>query len=286
MSEEGPALRSAAWRNVDSSGDADSFVTYLDRAAANMRELRTEAMGLLQLEPGCSVLDVGCGAGLFVIEAVGAAPGIRAVGVDASEEMVSTAASRARIAGVEATFVTGDAQRLDFPDSYFDRVNCMRVLLHLEEPQAAINEMTRVLTPGGRVVVVEPDFDALMIDSDDLATARAVRRQLTLESRNPDIGRRLRRMLIDGGLEVLDAYAVARRVASLDYLTSQFHFLQQLDRAVAAGDVEAGAADEWRRWIEDADVADRLFVAPVLFRAVAIKPLAGSSSSQGRAHSP
>lgn len=275
MSEEGPALRSAAWRSVDSSGDADSFVAYLDRAATHMREVRTEAMGLLQLEPGCSVLDVGCGAGQFVIEAVGAAPGIRGVGVDASEEMVSTAASRARIAGVEATFVTGDAQRLDFPDSSFDRVNCTRVLLHLEEPQAAIREMARVLSPGGRVVIVEPDFDAFMIDSDDLATARAVRRQLTLETRNPDIGRRLRRILIDSGLEVLDAYAMARGIASLDYLTSQFHFLEQLDRAVAAGDVEASVASEWRRWIEDADAAGRLFVAPVLFRAVARKPIAG-----------
>jgi SAM-dependent methyltransferase len=269
--ESGPEI-SGRWQRIDSTGDPDWFVAYLDRGADILRDSRMEAMRLLEFDAGCSVLDVGSGAGEFLIEVASRVEGLRAVGIDFSESMVKTARSRAQEAGVVVEFATGDAHRLDFPDESFDRVNCSRVLLHLNDPAAAIGEMARVLVPGGRVAIVEPDHDALMIDSDNLKVARAVRRQGAAGLRNPDIGRRLRRLLLASGLELLRLSGMAFPV-SLQTAVDHLHLFGHLESAVKAGDIDANEANEWRIWLERADAVDRFFFAPVLFQAVAKKPL-------------
>ena len=266
-------MGSRDWRSVDSAGDHDRFVSYLDRGAADLRESRMEIMQHLELVPGCSVLDVGSGAGQFLIEAAASVELARAVGVDASEQMVNTATSRAREAGVTVEFVVGDAQRLNFPDESFDRVNCSLVLIHLEDPGAAIAEMTRVLVPGGRVAIVEPDHNALMIDSDDLHIADLVRNRLTARLRNPDIGRRLRHLLLASGLELLRLSARAYPVTTLQKAIDQVHLLDRLEEVVKAGEVGVDEANQWRGWLEAADAAGRLFIATVLFQAIAKKPV-------------
>jgi ubiquinone/menaquinone biosynthesis C-methylase UbiE len=204
MSTQRPRLRSERWRNLDSGADPDSCVAYLDSGATELEELRREVIRSLQVDAGSRVLDVGSGAGEFLIEVATGVAGVEAVGVDSSHVMIATAVGRAKAAGVEVKFVHGDARNLEFPDGSFDRVNCSRVLVHMEDPAAVVAEMARVLAPGGRMAIVEPDHDALIIDSDDLDIARAVRLHLTQPLQNPDIGRRRRRYLIESGLEILD----------------------------------------------------------------------------------
>ena len=274
MTEEKPVPKgeSREWQGVDRTVDPDFFVSYLDRGAAVLRDSRMEIMRQLELVPGCSVLDVGSGAGEFLIEAASSVELAHAVGIDISEAMVNTATSRARKAGVAVQFAIGDAQRLNFPEESFDRVNCSRVLLHLDDPAAAIAEMTRVLVPGGRIAIVEPDFDAMMIDSDNLDIADAVRRRLTARLRNPDIGRRLRRLLLASRLELLRLSGMAFPVTSLQTADDQFNLLDRLDEAVKVGEVGVEEANQWRGWLQAADEANRLFVAPVLFQAIARKP--------------
>jgi len=264
-------VRSDHWQNVDATADPGSFAAYLDRGAAILRDSRMEVMRQLELQPGSSVLYVGSGAGEFLIEAASSVELVRAVGIDISEAMVNTAASRAREAGVDVQFTIGDAQRLNFPDESFDRVNCSRVLVHLDDPAAAIAEMARVLIPGGRIAIAEPDFDAFMIDSDNLDIARSVRGRMTAGLRNPDIGRRLRRLLLESRLDIVRLSGVARPMASLQMAVDQFHLLDHLDSAVKAGEVGADEAREWRSWVEATDAAGRGFIAGVLFQAIAIK---------------
>lgn len=273
MGEERPFPQSEQWRNLDAIQDPGSFVAYLDQAAAALRETRREVIQLLEVTSGCSVLDVGSGAGEFLVELAGSVDGVRAVGIDVSDKMVDTAAARARAAGVEITFVTGDAQRLDFPGESFDRVNCSRVLVHIEDPAAAIAEMARVLVPGGRVTIAEPDFDAFIIDGDDLAVTRAVRREMTGTLRNPDIGRRLRRLVIDCGLAPLDVSAVVLPVLNLQVALQLFGLFDHLKSAVRTGDITAELASRWQTWMETADATGRLLVAAVGFRVLANKPL-------------
>jgi SAM-dependent methyltransferase len=263
-------MSSSCWREVD-AGDAGFFVSYLDRAAGALRDARGQLAAALELRLGCSVLDVGSGVGDFLIEQATAFPGIRAVGVDASAALTASARERAEAADADVVFVVGDAERLDFGDGSFDRVNCSRVLMHLEHPEAAVAEMARVLGPGGRGAFWEPDFDALMIDSDDLAVSRAVRDALTAGLRNPDIGRRLPRLLAGAGLEVVEVAGRAVPAPGLAHAQAQFHLFDHLDTAVRNGAVSAGKASAWREQIQKADAAGYAVVTPVAFRVIAAK---------------
>lgn len=58
---------------------------------------------------------------------------------------------------VTVNFLQGDAKKLPFPDDYFDVATCQTVLIHLKNPIAALNEMKRVLKPGGLLICAEPN---------------------------------------------------------------------------------------------------------------------------------
>ncbi len=110
--------------------------------------------------PGDSCLDVGCGEGRHSLAAY-LKPGIDVVGVDLSEQDLTTA--RHRITDMEAfgpegtvTFMRGDATCLPFPDASFDRVICSEVLEHIPNYIAVIEELNRVLKPGGRLCITVP----------------------------------------------------------------------------------------------------------------------------------
>jgi SAM-dependent methyltransferase len=267
-----PGMSSSCWCDVD-AGESDFFVDYLDRAAAGLQEARRQDSALLDVRPGSSVLDVGSGVGEFLIHLALAVPGVRAVGVDPSMALTAAARERAEAAGAQVAFVIGNAEQLEFADGSFDRVNCSRVLLHLHHPRTAITEMARVLAPGGRVMIWEPDFDAIMIDSEDLAIARAVRNALTSGLRHPDMGRRLARLLVDAGLELADVTVRAGPVASgLQHVQQQFHVFDHLDTAVREGSVTAARAAAWREQIQAADAQGHAVVTPVAFRVTAAKP--------------
>jgi ubiquinone/menaquinone biosynthesis C-methylase UbiE len=91
---------------------------------------------------GRSVLDVGTGTARAAIAL--AVRGARVTGVDASAEMLAVAERRAKSAGVEVTFITGDAHGLAFPERSFDAVICLRVLMHTPDWRQSLGELCRV----------------------------------------------------------------------------------------------------------------------------------------------
>ena len=119
-----------------------------------MAEEKRIARLLLGLEAGDGVLDVACGPGNFTREfarLVGTT-GL-AVGVDASETMLARAARDTRPEEGVA-YLRTDATRLPFRDESFDAICCFAALHMLAEPWTALDEMTRVLTPGGRLALL------------------------------------------------------------------------------------------------------------------------------------
>ena len=117
---------------------------------------------LLKIEPGDRVLDLGCGAGRHAFEAARRGAQVVAVDLDRSElEQVSALfaamAEAGEIpAGGSGIAVSGDATRLPFPDGSFDKIIAAEVLEHLPADQAAMNEIARVLRPGGIAAVTVP----------------------------------------------------------------------------------------------------------------------------------
>jgi SAM-dependent methyltransferase len=120
--------------------------------AGGMRDEHRIARLLLGLTPGDGVLDVACGPGNFTREfAQIVGTGGLAVGIDASPTMLARAVDDTPEGHV--AYVRGDAEALPFRDASFDAVCCFAALNLFADADAALDHMTRVLTPGGRIAI-------------------------------------------------------------------------------------------------------------------------------------
>jgi SAM-dependent methyltransferase len=189
--------------DVDRSADPSAFVNYLHQARDDFVDVKQRARDALALRAGDATLDLGCGTGDELgplAQIVG--PQGRVVGVDVSDRLVAEAWARTGL--IPSIHVAvGDAHALPFAEDEFSASRAERVLMHVEDPGRALAEMVRVTRAGGRVIAIEPDWDTLIIDSDDLGMARRVARAHADAIRHPDIGRRLPRLATDAGLETL-----------------------------------------------------------------------------------
>jgi len=110
---------------------------------------RRRAVDLAAAGPGSRVLDVATGTGDLAIEA--AARGAEVTGSDFSEGMLERA--RAKAPGI--TFEQGDALALTYPDDAFDAATVGFGARNFADLEQGLREMTRVVRPGGKVVVLE-----------------------------------------------------------------------------------------------------------------------------------
>ncbi|MCH8129047.1 MAG: methyltransferase domain-containing protein [Acidobacteria bacterium] len=111
-------------------------------------------VALAHLSSGDRTLDIGCGPGAAVRRAARIVTKGRAVGVDRSQAMVAIARRRAE--GLEnVEFEVGAVEALPFPDDTFTVVWTVSAFHHWTDPVAGLEEIRRVLTPGGRLIIVE-----------------------------------------------------------------------------------------------------------------------------------
>jgi ubiquinone/menaquinone biosynthesis C-methylase UbiE len=101
--------------------------------------------------------DLGCGPGYLVAALAQAAPGLQVTGIDLSDEMLLEAERYARRFGLEdrVAFKKGDVAEIPFPDASLDLVVSTLSLHHWSNPAAVLDEIARVLRPGGSFLVFD-----------------------------------------------------------------------------------------------------------------------------------
>lgn len=102
-------------------------------------------------------VDLGCGPGQLVIELARRSPRLHVTGIDLSDEMIARGQKKARRAGVaeRVSFRHGDAQQIPFPDASLDLVISTLSLHHWSDPVAVLDEIARVLRPGGSFLIFD-----------------------------------------------------------------------------------------------------------------------------------
>jgi SAM-dependent methyltransferase len=212
---------------------------------------RRATLELLRLQPGERVLDVGSGPGFLAAEmaaVVGA--GGHVVAVDPSESMRALAAARERPAGAASIeHVAGDASALPVPDAHVDVVTSTQVYEYVEDIAGALAEARRVLRPGGRVLVLDTDWDSLVWHSTDPARMRRVLAAWDAHLVDPYLPRRLPTLLRDAGFDALEVQALPLLTVGTDERSFAYGIIGLVEAFVGSRDdltpdeIDAWAAD-------------------------------------------
>jgi ubiquinone/menaquinone biosynthesis C-methylase UbiE len=109
------------------------------------------------MKPAGLAVDLGCGPGYLVLKLARTAPGLHVTGIDLAEEMLVEAETQARLSGLEdrVAFKKGDAAQIPFPDGSLDLVVSTGSLHHWGDPVGALDEIARVVRPGGSFLVFD-----------------------------------------------------------------------------------------------------------------------------------
>jgi ubiquinone/menaquinone biosynthesis C-methylase UbiE len=264
-----------AWSQVDQTEDPGFFVRFLDSTRLPM--VRAAALNPgkyyehLCIQPGQSVLEIGCGVGDLLgplAELVG--PQGRVVGIDISQTMIAEARFRAKRAGAPVEFLVGDAHALKFTDNEFDHATAVAVWQHLEDPEKALSEAIRVIKPGGRVTIIEADWDTQVVDSPDCEITRKIVHFYADSIRNGTIARHLPALMQAQGLRnisVSPGTAVAKSPREAMWLW------ESAERAASAGVIAEEEAQSWLADLEERAGEDRYFSAFTTFCVAGVKPV-------------
>ncbi len=172
----------------------------------------------LGVHPGMTVVDVGCGTGVYTRILASRLQGEgRAIGIDIHPDVVAHANAITQAEGWDSTieYHVGDAAALPLPDASVDLVFCNSVLWLLPDPLAALREMRRVVRSGGRVLAAEPDGGLVhsydpkhprLSELEQRFQACFARGSLTLDRFDYEIGRKLPSMFISAGFVAIRAY--------------------------------------------------------------------------------
>jgi ubiquinone/menaquinone biosynthesis C-methylase UbiE len=237
---------------------------------------------LPRLEPGMTLLDVGCGPGTITLDLAGrVAPGA-VLGIDRADAVIAQAAAHSQERGVgNVRFSTGDVYALDLADDSYDVAHAHQVLQHLQDPVAALRELRRVLRPGGTLAVRDSDYAAFAWAPLDPLLDRWNELYHAMTRRNgaeADAGRFLLGWVQQAGFSDIEAGSSTWTFADPDTRAwwgslwadrvEQSAFGEQaVEYGLSDADELARIAGAWRRWAEQSDGWFAVLHGEVLARA-------------------
>lgn len=146
------------YRGMSMEGGIASWYANLSRK--DLGEFERLARELAKdLPENARVLEIAPGPGFLSVALAKLGP-FKVTGLDISQSFVRMASEYAKREGVAARFIHGSASDIPLEDGFFDLVVCRAAFKNFSEPLKAINEMHRVLKPGGRAVIIDLRKDA------------------------------------------------------------------------------------------------------------------------------
>ena len=205
---------------------------------------------------GETILEVGCGSGLFirqVAEAVG--PSGRAHAIDLSEDQVAAARSTcAEVSNVDLQ--VGSALALPYPTAFFDAVASIQVLEYIGDVERALVEMHRVLKPGGRIVNFATNWSALFWNSRHPERTRQVLDAWDAHAPYPNLPAVLRSSLSRSDFSTIQQSPVAILNTTYDTETYSYWLARLIAAFVVERKLVTGEAAE--AWLSDLAKANEL----------------------------
>jgi ubiquinone/menaquinone biosynthesis C-methylase UbiE len=238
-----------AFSNVDAT-DAADFIERLDQMAAteNFRRYKSASFDLMRIAPGAHIADIGCGAGDDARHLAGVVgPDGKVFGIDISKAMIAEARNRFADCG-NLEFVAASIEALPIATASLDAIRVDRVLIHVPETRPAIEELLRVLRPGGRIILCEPDMVGLWVASDDPEATQLITGAIAKSCVHPYLPRDIGILLSDMGLVEVEHGMTG--MMSSDY--AMLEVVLRFDLAAqAAAAAHPEMADRIRAWSDE-----------------------------------
>jgi len=214
-------------------------------------EQRRLTIAALDLQPGEDVLDIGAGPGFLACEMAAVVSEAGSVhGVDPSESMLAIAAERERAEGAaRVAFHAGDAHALPFDDASFDVAVATQVYEYVEDMPAALAEARRVLRPGGRLLVLDTDWDSIVWRSSDDERMARVLRAWDEHLAHPHLPRVLPELLTDEGFRLRRSEIVPVLNVSYERETYSANLLSMIAEFVS--DRQGITSEQAAAWADD-----------------------------------
>jgi ubiquinone/menaquinone biosynthesis C-methylase UbiE len=254
----------------DEPPDADTYVHghHESVVAQHRRRTAEEAAAFLlpRLQPGMRLLDVGCGPGTITTGLAQRVAPAEVVAIDVESGILEDARAIARERGVDnIRFEEANVYALPYEADSFDVAYAHQVLQHLARPVAALEEVRRVLRPGGLVAVRDADYQTMVAwpryeaidDWRTLYTAVAAR-----NGGDADAGRRIPSWLATAGfedIEITTSNWVFREPDDVrnwgdswaERVTHSSLAEQAIEYGLAAREDLDRIASGWREWARD-----------------------------------
>jgi ubiquinone/menaquinone biosynthesis C-methylase UbiE len=191
------------FQNADNSQSA-FLIKFLEDVAQlpSVMECFNLQLKLLGIKRGDHLLDIGCGIGTQA-RAMAARVGTegKVTGTDISHTMIEIAKSRTASLNIPIEFFVCDALTQPFPNHSFNCIRAERVLMYIKDIPALFTEIKRLLQPGGKFIVFDFDWDAMVIAHPDKTLTRKIVRYISDSFPSGRIGSELYRRFKQTGFK-------------------------------------------------------------------------------------